>query len=237
MLELPEHLKPFVLPPGSVQQVAKGVFVVEVGGFYPMFIEFSDFVMAIEAPASQPSIEYAPPLDGPANSSELSEIFLRKIRETIPSKPVRYLVATHYHSDHAGGARAFAAAGATLLTTPGVQDYFKKLPSKATIEAIERSRVISDGVRSVELISVGANPHTDEALVAFLPAEKILYQGDLFYFDGEADFPPRNRVTVMEFFARWLTERKLEPERIYGTHGRGYATMKHVRQILDLSTR
>jgi len=38
----------------------------------------------------------------------------------------------------------------------------------------------------------------------------------------------------MSFFARWLVKSGLAPERIYGAHDRGFATMAHVRQLLDL---
>ena len=88
------------------------------------------------------------------------------------------------------------------------------------------------GERAVELINVGPNPHTSENVVVHLPRERIIFQGDLFYFDGEATFPPRNRRTIMPFFARWLVGRGLAPERIYGYHDRGFATMEHVRRVL-----
>ena len=58
MLGLPPDLEGFITPPGTVKEIAKGVyFVYGVSGFQPMFIEFKDFVMAIEAPASHPSVE------------------------------------------------------------------------------------------------------------------------------------------------------------------------------------
>lgn len=248
LFELPESLKSHLLAPGSVSEIAPGVFLVNsLGGFNPLFVEFKDFVLAAEAPAPGWLLE-AVPADSQPGASTLSEEFIRKIKETVPGKPIKYLVVTHAHSDHAGGARAFIAEGATVLTTPGNVPFFERMasathalqpdrltraPRPLSIEAFVEKRVVSDGERVVELLNVGPNPHTSENVIVHLPRERIVFQGDLFYFDGEATFPPRNRSTIMPFFARWLTRRGLAPERIYGYHDRGFATMEHVRRVLD----
>lgn len=247
LFELPESLKAHLLTPGSVSQLAPGVFMVNsLGGFNPLFVEFKDFVLAAEAPAPGWTLE-AVPADAQPGASTLSEEFIRKIKETVPGKPIRYLVVTHAHSDHAGGARAFIAEGATVLTTTGNVKFFERMaaarhalvpdrlarePRALRVEAFKDKRVVTDGERTVELLNVGPNPHTSENVVVHLPRERIVFQGDLFYFDGEATFPPRNRRTIMPFFARWLTARGLAPERIYGYHDRGFATMEHVRRVL-----
>jgi glyoxylase-like metal-dependent hydrolase (beta-lactamase superfamily II) len=247
LFELPESLKAHLLAPGTVSQIAPGVFMVNaLGGFNPLFVEFKDFVLAAEAPAPGWTLE-AVPADAQPGASTLSEEFIRKIKETVPGKPIKYLVVTHAHSDHAGGARAFIAEGATLLTTPGNVKFFERMaaaahalqpdrlaraPRPLRIEAFKDKRVITDGERTVELVNVGPNPHTSENVIVHLPRERIIFQGDLFYFDGEATFPPRNRRTIMPFFARWLIRQGLAPERIYGYHDRGFATMGHVRRVL-----
>ena len=233
--------------PAFFRKAAEGVYVTEVGGFTVMFVEFADFVLAAEAPASAPQLEYTPG-DSQPGSSSVSEAYIQRIKETIPGKPIRYVAPTHFHGDHIGGARAFMAEGATILTTPANRPLLERMAAAGftvvpdrfalggggapKIETFERKRVVTDGRRTVELINVGPNPHTRESVVLYLPRERILYQGDLFYFDGEATFPPRNRRTIMPFFARWLTSRGLAPERIYGYHDRGFATLEHVRRVL-----
>ncbi|HEX6183786.1 MAG TPA: MBL fold metallo-hydrolase [Pyrinomonadaceae bacterium] len=247
LFELPESLKAHLLMPGSVSEIARGVFLVNsLGGFNPLFVEFKDFVLAAEAPAPGWTLE-AVPADAQPGASTLSEELIRIIKQTVPGKPIKYLAVTHAHSDHAGGARAFIAEGATLLTTPGNVKFFERMaaathalqpdrlarePRRLRVEAFAEKRVITDGERVVELINVGPNPHTSENVIVHLPRERIVFQGDLFYFDGEATFPPRNRRTIMPFFARWLAARGLAPERIYGYHDRGFATMEHVRRVL-----
>ena len=161
---------------------------------------------------------------------------------------------THFHSDHAGGTRAFIAEGTTILTTPGTKEYFERLaaakftlipdrlsqhPRPAGVEIFHTKRVITDGERTVELFNLGQSPHANENVVAYLPKERIIFQGDLFYFAGFDQFPAidPSRDRVMKFFGRWLLKNKLHPERIYGFHDRGFATMVQVHKILSLKRR
>ena len=58
---------------------------------------------------------------------------------------------------------------------------------------------------------------------AWLPAERILFQGDLFYYSEGSPFPPSGRETMNRFFARFLAEEGLEPLAIYGVHNDGAA--------------
>lgn len=69
---------------------------------YEMFVEFADFVLAVEAPAEYPWLETIPP-ENMAPSSSLGEQYLDIIQSTVPGKPIRYLALTHHHSDHVGG--------------------------------------------------------------------------------------------------------------------------------------
>jgi hypothetical protein len=41
-------------------------------------------------------------------------------------------------------------------------------------------------------------------------------------------------LIVMRHFAQWLTKSGLHVNRIYSIHGRGYATMEHVRRVLAI---
>lgn len=247
--QISEQMASFIQPVGEVVELAKGVYLYLTGSLNPMFIEFKDFILAVEAPAQHPTLERVP-ADTQTGSTQLTERFIQKIKETIPEKPIRYLTVTHFHSDHAGGARAFLAEGAAVLTTPGNKTYFEKLAAAKytlipdrlarvsqplVIETFDRRRVITDGERTVELINVGRNPHTEENVVVYLPREKILFQGDLFYFNLLGEFPAKDpsRDRVMKFFGGWLLKHKLAVERIYGFHDRGFATMTEVRRILS----
>lgn len=235
MLQLPPELEGFITPPGTVREIAKGVyFIYGVGGtFQPMFIEFKDFILAVEAPANHPSLEDTP-LETIGNLNEATDEYIARIRQTIKNKPIKYVVITHCHGDHMGGLRAFLPENPTVLTSPGNKAFYEKFVPGLKVEAFDNKRVITDGERSVELINVGANPHTAENIVVYLPKEKFLFQGDLFYPSSEATFPPKDRMTVMPFFANWLKTNNLAPERIYGFHSVLYGTMKHVDKVLKM---
>lgn len=234
MLKLSPELEGFITPPGTVKEIAKGVyFVYGVGGYQPMFVEFKDFILAIEAPASHPSVEETP-VETIGNINAVSEEFIAKIKQTIPNKPIKYVVLTHCHSDHMGGLRAFIPERPTVLTTPGNKTFYEKFVPGLKVETFDKKQVISDGERTVELINVGANPHTEENIVVYLPQEKYIFQGDLFYFNSEATFPSKDRMTVMPFFANWLKKNNLSPARIYGFHSTMFASMEHVEKVLEM---
>jgi len=235
MLQLPPELEGFITPAGTVKEIAKGVyFVYGVSSFQPMFVEFKDFVLAIEAPAIHPSVEETP-LETIGNINAVTDEFIARIKKTIPNKPIKYVAITHCHDDHMGGLRAFVPEGPTILTTPGNKTFYERFVPSLEVETFNDKRVISDGERTVELISVGANPHTQEMLVVYFPQEKYLFQGDLFYFSGEATFPAKDRMPGMIFFAEWLKKNNLAPDRIYGFHSALFGTMEHIEKILAMN--
>jgi glyoxylase-like metal-dependent hydrolase (beta-lactamase superfamily II) len=247
---VPEELEAQITEPGTVLQPARGVFVVHaLAGFTTMFVEFRDFVLAIEAP-TQSFVELDQiPADGLPPSDAITEQLIAKMKAQIPAKPIRFVAVTHFHNDHGGGVRAFWAEGATLLTTPGTRTYFEGLArgggsriradrmsragasASPLIEVVEGRRVITDGERRVEIINTGRTRHTDEAMVVYFPRERMIYQGDQFYFSDEGSFPPRERAGVMQEFARWIQRERLDVERVYGTHLSGFASRRHLEAM------
>jgi glyoxylase-like metal-dependent hydrolase (beta-lactamase superfamily II) len=202
----------------KIEKLDEGVFVIQnVAGQNQntLAIEFKDYIMAVEAPGS----------------SEGAEEVIKRIKAAIPNKPIRYVAMTHHHSDHIGGLRPFIAEGATVITTPGNRqvvdmmakapqvDRLAKNPRVPEILTIEKGkRVMSDGTRTVELIDIGPNPHTKEMVVAYLPKQKILFQGDLFFVPAnDAPIGPPQAPTVT--FAKWLSDKKLAVDRIASVHG------------------
>jgi len=119
---------------------------------------------------------------------------LKAIAESTGGKPVRTLVVTHAHADHAGGARAFAAAGARVLcqeniagqvlafvTQPpasGDDPMAGKTGLRPTVESIAERVILLDGLHTAQIFFLGA-AHTKGDLVVYLPVDKVLYAGDL----------------------------------------------------------
>jgi glyoxylase-like metal-dependent hydrolase (beta-lactamase superfamily II) len=91
-------------------------------------------------------------------------------------------------------------------------------PQPLRFEAIEKGRrVLTDGTTTVELIDIGPGGHTDEMLVAYLPTEKLIFQGDLLNRPANGDPATINATTV--HFAGWLEKSGLAVDRIIGVHG------------------
>ena len=242
-----EPLAPSPLP--ATGMVAPGVLVERVGGFVVMFVEFADFVVAFEAPEVHPGFEV---IAAQATPSKLTADALARATKAFPGKPLRYAVISHHHSDHMGGVRALAAAGITIVVAAGdaaaaqqaifakhtlAADGFAPENAKVVIEKVApgQRHQITDGKRTLEAINVGKNPHTDENLFVWLPAERILIQGDLFYYQEGDAFPPSGRETMTAYFSRWLQEHGIEAVAIYGVHNDGAAGAAHVAQAAKIA--
>ena len=209
--------------PPAVTKVAEDVYFLQGlnGGTHNvMFVAFNDHVLVIEAPEQ---ILYA------NNSTQA----LAKIKETVPGKPIKYLVLTHHHSDHVGGFREYVGEGATVVTTSinkrfleGITDSDASLlpktsllrPNSLRVEAVNKKRVFQDDKHVVELYDVGPNPHANEILIAYLPKEKILFQGDLLSTAPNGSIPIAQDTTLR--FAEKLEQLGLAVEKIYCVHGR-----------------
>ncbi|HUG03279.1 MAG TPA: hypothetical protein VML92_02495 [Steroidobacteraceae bacterium] len=86
--------------------------------------------------------------------------------------------------------------------------------------------MLENGKR-VELIDIGPNPHAREMVIAWLPAEKVVFQGDLFFVpNNDAPFGPPQ--PSMASFAGKLKELRLPVARIARVHGRT-ATIEEFR--------
>ena len=119
--------------------------------------------------------------------------YIAETKKLFPNKPIRYVMNTHPHSDHTGGLPALVAEGATIITQKNNEEFLEKAlntprtllndtlaknPKKAKIEAVDEKKVYSDGTRTVELYHVSPVPHSNGLMIAYIPKEKVLFQGD-----------------------------------------------------------
>jgi glyoxylase-like metal-dependent hydrolase (beta-lactamase superfamily II) len=154
------------------------------GSYDSVIVEFKDHIMMLEA--------------GQSEARGLA--YIAKAKELIPNKPIRYVMNTHPHSDHTGGLPPLVAEGAIIITQKNNQEFLEKAlntprtllndtlaqhPKKAKVEAVMEKKVFSDGTRTVELYHVAPVPHSNGLMIAYIPKEKIIFQGDFSVNPGE----------------------------------------------------
>ncbi|MGE3468023.1 MAG: MBL fold metallo-hydrolase, partial [Pyrinomonadaceae bacterium] len=225
-----------------IRELEKGVYLVPNvrGGFHVLVKEFEDYLMVVDTPAGYHELQQIPALDwaSEVSSDAVGHRLMAVLRRDFPQKPVKYVVLTHYHSDHTGGVLPFVRAGATIVASPEtaavVRATIGKTRRDLKIDTVRNERVISGNGSNVRVINIGQNPHVKGMLVVFLPRESILYQSDLFEPIGMRFFPSPGRVPAMKWFVEWLDRSRLQPRRIYSIHGSGTVTDEHLAKIRSM---
>jgi len=133
-------------------------------------------------------------------SSKDAQRFIRDIK-AVSDKPIKYVVNTHYHLDHALGNSDFTTLGATVVSHMNCKKNLRANSSTIlqraknyglTDEHLQGTRVVEPslifndkmeidlGNRRVEFIYTGAS-HTDGSILVYLPDAKTLFAGDILF--------------------------------------------------------
>ena len=104
---------------------------------------------------------------------------LAKVK-SLTDKPIKYLILTHNHADHAGGAAKMAAAGATVIISTEDLENLARAPNQTWLPDLAYSgrAQLRLGGKVVELYEVRG--HTRGDTLAYFPAERVVESGDLF---------------------------------------------------------
>jgi glyoxylase-like metal-dependent hydrolase (beta-lactamase superfamily II) len=175
-------------PVTTSRPLGDGVYLI-LGGYASIAVDFKDYIVVLEGGNSE------------ANASAI----IAEAKRLIPNKPIKYLFNTHSHFDHSSGLRRFMAEGTTIITYEQNKRYFEKVanlphtlnpdmlaksPKKPSIEGMTDKKVLTDGNHVVELYRLKDSTHNDGLLVAYLPREKVLLEGDGWNPPNEADAAP-----------------------------------------------
>jgi len=167
---------PATPPPLQSEKLADGVYRI-TGGYVALAVEMKDHVVVLEG--------------GQNEARGLAVI--AETKRVIPNKPIRYVVNTHAHFDHASGLAPFVAEGITIITHQNndeflekalgaprtlVGDALAKANRKPKVEGVGEKKLLKDDTRTIELHHVMNLDHSDGMLIAFLPKEKILFTAD-----------------------------------------------------------
>ncbi len=137
--------------------------------------------------------DYIVVFDAPINEWQ-SRFTIDAAKAKYPGKPVKYLVLTHHHTDHAGGARTFVAEGATVIVPSPDKAFFervfkadhavvpdelrKNLRPANVIEVVEHMELHDDG-GEIRLYNI-ANPHVFGMLVGHVVNDNLLWVTDMY---------------------------------------------------------
>jgi hypothetical protein len=95
-------------------------------------------------------------------------------------------------------------------------DTLSKAPVPAAVEIVRERRIFSDAHHSVDIILMRNMPHVAEILVAYIPALKLLFEGDLYDSYALEEVPATDDG---EALIRRLAVSGLDVEQIIPVHG------------------
>jgi glyoxylase-like metal-dependent hydrolase (beta-lactamase superfamily II) len=177
-----------------------------------------DYIVVVEAPLFE----------------ERSLAVMKALEAKIPGKPIKYLIMTHFHIDHSGGVRAYAAKGATIVAHDETVPFVKTVMSRPKtirpdslakagnttpmIKSAKDLKTITDGDTTIELQEI-PNPHSAGMLAVYLPQQKVLFVSDLFTPGTPVDPSNTNGIENAAALYAALMKANLNVERIVGGHG------------------
>lgn len=217
----------------TAQQIAPGIHYLTGGSHHSVAIEMRDHVVVVEGPQSE--------------ARALAVI--AKTKEVVPNKPIRFVVNTHVHFDHSGGLRPFVDEGATVVTHRSNQAFFDKAwaaprtinpdrlaksKKRARFQAVGDRGQLSDGARTIELHRIPSR-HTNGILAAYLPAEKILIQVDLYSPLAATAPPPATPNPFSIELADSIKRLKLDVAQILALHGPRVTTTEDLNKAIGRS--
>lgn len=182
------------------QEISEGVWLIGGNGTYAMFVDMGDYVFAAGA------------------TNGIAER-IRLLREVVERKPVRFAMLTHHHFDHVMGVQDYVREGATLIASAAHSEVARRAatdPASVEIVEVGDSYELPGSVREVQIIDVGPTAHTEHLLVAYLPDEKILFEGDHFAMPQTGPVPPA--VSSTRTFAEALADAGIDVQYFLSEH-------------------
>ncbi|HEY7450228.1 MAG TPA: MBL fold metallo-hydrolase [Vicinamibacterales bacterium] len=188
-----------------VEKLGEGVF--KIGGNYTsLAVDMGDHILVVES----------------GQSDARGMAVMAAAKQAIPNKPIRFVVNSHPHFDHASGLAAAVAEGATILTHRNNEvvlerllsgprtlggDSLSKVSNRRTnvVEGIGDRDVRKGTTGKVVEIHRVPNEHSDGMIVVYLPAEKVLYSADITVVN-----PNPNQLGVVKSAVDALNKLKLD---------------------------
>lgn len=235
----------------QVINLADGVSVVRGvrTGFQHLVVETDKGLVVADAPAGWVEFHQLPPSDlvPGFGVSGLSENFIDFLAAEFPGKPIDAVVLTHFHDDHAGGARAFAAAGADIYTTEESVEFFTKALNRPSMPDDRLARlgtyvevlpvadplVIGSEPNRVRLMPLGAGPHAYAMLGVWALDKDYFFVSDVHVPRSDADAPSENRAVTECWFAEWAVNKLPPSVQVANSHSTNMTPVSRLAKYLE----
>ena len=199
-----------------LQELAPGVHHVVGGSHNSLLVEMSDHLVMVDAPVTDAQSMWV----------------VNTVRQRFPGKPIRYLVLTHHHMDHAGGVRGILGEGAVLVVGQPAREHFRRVLaapmnrnpdmkpmdfSQVPILEVPESHVIRDASgRQVVVYMMFDNPHAKGQLLVYVPHARLGYVTDVW--TPGPPLPGKPNPALLSVVST-VKRAGIDPERFAGGHG------------------
>jgi glyoxylase-like metal-dependent hydrolase (beta-lactamase superfamily II) len=170
---------PAAAAPPAAERIGDGVFKI-AGNYTSLAIDMGNHILVVES----------------GQNEARGVAVMAAAKQAIPNKPVRFVVNSHPHFDHAGGLAAAVAEGALILTHKNNEPVLERLlagpraligDSLSKVSNRRSNSVEAVGDRDIRKGSNGKvvelhripNEHSDGLIAVYLPAEKVVWTADI----------------------------------------------------------
>lgn len=198
----------------NLVDIAPGVSMSQGTSANSVVVEMDKYLVVFDAPFHE----------------RFSEWMIQASKKRYGGKPVKYLIQSHHHWDHASGARTYVAEGATVIAGKGAKEHYARMfsasnaglndrlhrnPRKASIIEVQDKYVLKDGKREVHAYLI-ESAHSVATLLSYVPDAKLGFIVDIW--STTAPLPPKPTAGHREVVAgvkKW----GLTPELFAHGHG------------------
>jgi glyoxylase-like metal-dependent hydrolase (beta-lactamase superfamily II) len=200
------------------QEISEGVKIVLGPSHNMLVVEMPDSIATVEAPM------YA----------QYSRVALAQVKAAFPGKLVQTVIATHFHYDHIGGIREFAAEGnltviageptvsffEAVLKSPHTigQDRLEVMPVTAQVHGVTSSMILQTArAGRLEIYRITSD-HSEDMVIVYLTGPKLVFESDLWNPTPTAPQRGAQRGRLASQLYDAITELGLDVRTIVGGH-------------------